>query len=197
MLRSYRHTLEHACCRAGFMALLLIATISFPFISARSDSVHYVQHIVVALNKSVTLDVPEPFASAVVGAPEIADALPVSDRTLLIQAKKPGTTNVAIFDEGKHLIKVVDVENQFSFGAAEAPEICHVAISATLHSNARHARACQIGGHDSCGAPEKSEWRFAHSCVSDRQQVRQFVAVQVRKHLDGVRTLCRRCPFPL
>jgi pilus assembly protein CpaC len=116
MLRSYRHTLEHACCRAGFMALLLIATISFPFISARSDSVHYVQHIVVALNKSVTLDVPEPFASAVVGAPEIADALPVSDRTLLIQAKKPGTTNVAIFDEGKHLIKVVDVEVALDVG---------------------------------------------------------------------------------
>jgi pilus assembly protein CpaC len=38
------------------------------------------------------------------------DALPMSDRTLYIQAKKVGTTNVSVFDQGMRLIGVIDVE---------------------------------------------------------------------------------------
>ena len=53
-----------------------------------------VRHIVVTLNKSRTLRLEKPFASAVVGSPDIVDALPMSDRTLYIQGKKVGTTNV-------------------------------------------------------------------------------------------------------
>jgi pilus assembly protein CpaC len=72
--------------------------------------VRYVQHIAIAVNKSVTLTLPASFSSAVVGSPEIADALPMTDRTLLIQSKKIGTTNVSIYDDNNRLIKVVDVE---------------------------------------------------------------------------------------
>src|SRR5262245_21137477 len=52
-----------------------------------------VQHIAVTLNKSRTLVLPQPFASVVVGSPDIVDALPMSDRRLYIQGKKFGTTN--------------------------------------------------------------------------------------------------------
>ena len=74
------------------------------------------QHIVIAVNKSVTIPVSRPFSSAVVGSPEIADALPMTDRALYIQAKKIGTTNVSIYDENMRLIKVVDVEVAFDTG---------------------------------------------------------------------------------
>jgi Flp pilus assembly protein, secretin CpaC len=50
-------------------------------------------------NKSRTLRLEKPFASAVVGSPDIVDALPMSDRTLYIQGKKVGTTNVSVFDQ--------------------------------------------------------------------------------------------------
>jgi Flp pilus assembly secretin CpaC len=43
-----------------------------------------VQHIVVTLYKSRTLVLPQPFASVVVGSPELVDALPMSDRRLYI-----------------------------------------------------------------------------------------------------------------
>src|SRR5437763_16268890 len=56
------------------------------------------RHVVIALNKSKTFRLDQPFSTAVVGAPEIADALPMSDRTLYIQGKKIGTTNVSVFD---------------------------------------------------------------------------------------------------
>src|SRR5215472_8929458 len=58
-----------------------------------------VRHIVVTINKSRTLRFDKPFASAVVGAPDIVDALPMSDRVLYIQGKKVGTTNVSVFDQ--------------------------------------------------------------------------------------------------
>ena len=69
-----------------------------------------VQHIVVTLYKSRTLVLPQPFASAVVGSPDIVDALPMSDRRLYIQGKKVGTTNVSVFDQSMQLIGVIDVE---------------------------------------------------------------------------------------
>src|SRR5215813_11923922 len=69
-----------------------------------------VRHIVVTLNKSATLRFDKPFASAVVGAPDIVDALPMSDRVLYIQGKKVGTTNVSVFDQSMKLIGVLDVE---------------------------------------------------------------------------------------
>jgi pilus assembly protein CpaC len=69
-----------------------------------------VRHIVVTVNKSRTLRIEKPFASAVVGSPDIVDALPMSDRTLYIQGKKVGTTNVSVFDPSMQLIGVIDVE---------------------------------------------------------------------------------------
>ena len=69
-----------------------------------------VRHIVVTLNKSRTLRFDKPFASAVVGAPDIVDALPMSDRALYIQGKKVGTTNISVFDQSMKLIGVLDVE---------------------------------------------------------------------------------------
>jgi pilus assembly protein CpaC len=69
-----------------------------------------VWHIVMTLNKSRTLRFDKPFASAVVGAPDIMDALPMSDRVLYIQGRKVGTTNVSVFDQRMELISVLDVE---------------------------------------------------------------------------------------
>ena len=69
-----------------------------------------VRHIVVTVNKSRTLRFDNAFASAVVGAPDIVDALPMSDRVLYIQGKKVGTTNVSVFAQDMKLIGVIDVE---------------------------------------------------------------------------------------
>jgi pilus assembly protein CpaC len=78
--------------------------------SSRAQSVQPVQQVIIPVNKSVTMTTVVSFSSAVVGSPEIADALPMTDRTLLIQAKKIGTTNVSIYDENSRLVKVVDVQ---------------------------------------------------------------------------------------
>ena len=69
-----------------------------------------VGHVKVTRGKSRTFEVLVPFASAVVGAPDTADVLPMSDRVLYVQGKKVGTTNVTIFDKNKRIIAILDVE---------------------------------------------------------------------------------------
>lgn len=69
-----------------------------------------VKRIKVTQNKSRTLKLPKPFASAVVGDPKTADALPMSDRVVYIQGKKPGTTNISLFDKDKQLLTIIDVD---------------------------------------------------------------------------------------
>ncbi len=69
-----------------------------------------VRHITVTLNKSKTLTFKSPFTTAVIGSPEIADLLPMTDRTLYVQGKKVGTTNISVFDADKRLVAVLDLE---------------------------------------------------------------------------------------
>jgi pilus assembly protein CpaC len=78
-----------------------------------------VRHVVVTLNKSRTFRLDQAFSTAVVGAPDIVDALPMSDRSLYIQGKKIGTTNVSVFDPMMRLIGVLDVEVTIDTGSLQ------------------------------------------------------------------------------
>ena len=69
-----------------------------------------VHHVVVTLHKSRTLKVDRPFSTTVIGSPEIADVLPMTDTTFYIQGKRVGTTNISVFDWERHLLAVIDLE---------------------------------------------------------------------------------------
>jgi pilus assembly protein CpaC len=97
-------------------AVLLLGGSLSTLIPAYSQPAQSVQQITIPLHKSVTIPLPPSFSTAVVGAPEIADAVPMSDRTLYIQAKNFGTTNVSIYDENMRVIKIIDVEVGFDTG---------------------------------------------------------------------------------
>ncbi|MGA7197425.1 type II and III secretion system protein family protein, partial [Roseiarcus sp.] len=62
------------------------------------------------LHKSRTLKVDRPFSTTVIGSPEIADVLPMTDTTFYIQGKRVGTTNISVFDWERHLLAVIDLE---------------------------------------------------------------------------------------
>jgi pilus assembly protein CpaC len=80
-----------------------------------------VHHVVVTLHKSRTLKIDRPFSTTVIGSPEIADVLPMTDTTFYVQGKRVGTTNISVFDWERHLLAVIDLE--------VTPD------TATLHSN--------------------------------------------------------------
>ena len=64
----------------------------------------------VTLNKSRTLCFSAPFSTAVIGAPEIADVLPMTESMLYVQGKKVGATNISVFDQQRRLASVIDLD---------------------------------------------------------------------------------------
>src|ERR1700746_2860589 len=73
-------------------------------------------HITVTIYKSRTVPFEKPFSKAIVGSNEIVDVLPISDRTLYLQGKKLGTTNVTVFDADGRLLGILDVEVAVDIG---------------------------------------------------------------------------------
>ena len=69
-----------------------------------------VSEIKVTLYKSRTLCFSGPFSTAVIGAPEIADVLPITELMLYVQGKKVGATNISVFDQQRRLVSVIDLE---------------------------------------------------------------------------------------
>jgi pilus assembly protein CpaC len=64
----------------------------------------------VPLSKSETLRTDTGFVDVIVADPEIADVLPLTDRSISVLGKKIGSTRLSVYAEGKQLLGVFDVE---------------------------------------------------------------------------------------
>lgn len=65
--------------------------------------------VAVPVNKSQVIRSDRPYARALIGNPEIADVLPLTDESLYLLGKATGTTSLTLYDRGNNLIAVVDV----------------------------------------------------------------------------------------
>ena len=65
--------------------------------------------LAVPVNKSQVIRSDRPYAKALIGNPEIADVLPLTDQSLYVLGKKMGTTSLTLYDRSNMLIAVVDV----------------------------------------------------------------------------------------
>ncbi|HXV25089.1 MAG TPA: type II and III secretion system protein family protein [Alphaproteobacteria bacterium] len=63
----------------------------------------------VPLNKSQILRIDRPFSDLLVGNAEVADVLALTNRSIYVLGKAPGSTNLTIYGPGKQLIAVVDL----------------------------------------------------------------------------------------
>ena len=64
----------------------------------------------ISIGKSESVRTDGGFSEVIVSDPEIADAIPLTDRSLSILGKKIGTARVSVYGEGKKLVGVFDVE---------------------------------------------------------------------------------------
>ncbi|MEJ1159513.1 type II and III secretion system protein family protein [Prosthecomicrobium sp. N25] len=78
------------------------------------------EHIRVSQGKSETLRVENPFADLVVGDPEIADVVPLTDKSFYVLGRAIGTTNVSVYDSRKQLLGIVDIEVSHDTGRLES-----------------------------------------------------------------------------
>jgi pilus assembly protein CpaC len=106
--RTYKGAALGVACTIAAAALVAAAPASAQITVAETDDVR-AGELAVALNKSQVLRTDRPFAKALVGNPEIADVLPLSDRSLYVLGKKMGTTSLTLYDRSNMLIAVVDV----------------------------------------------------------------------------------------
>jgi pilus assembly protein CpaC len=87
----YLHRVRHLG-KGRLLSAVLLAIVTaafFPFRTAVSEGLSIeegtpIRHMKVTRFKSKTFQLRTPFASAVVGSPEVADVLPVSDRVLYV-----------------------------------------------------------------------------------------------------------------
>ena len=66
--------------------------------------------LALVVNKSQTVRVAVPVSDVLVGSSDIADVVPISDRSLYLLGKKIGTTNVSVFDADKRLVSLIEIE---------------------------------------------------------------------------------------
>ncbi|MCC2113166.1 MAG: type II and III secretion system protein family protein [Hyphomicrobiales bacterium] len=64
----------------------------------------------VTVGSSKTVETDLSFVDLVIGDPEIADVMPLTDQSLYVLGKKAGTTNVSVYDANRQLIGVIEVE---------------------------------------------------------------------------------------
>src|SRR4051812_26948553 len=65
--------------------------------------------LAVPVNKSQVLRTDRAYAKALIGNPEIADILPLTNQSLYVLGKKTGTTSLTLYDRSTNLIAVLDV----------------------------------------------------------------------------------------
>lgn len=63
----------------------------------------------VPVNKSQVLRIDQSFRDIMVGNPEVADVMPLSDRAIYVLGKQVGSTNLSIYGANRRLLAVVDL----------------------------------------------------------------------------------------
>ena len=98
------------CVAAAVSAIAAMPAPALAQVSAVSvaDNIH-AGEIAVPVNKSQVIRSDRAYARALIGNPEIADVLPLSNTSLYLLGKKAGTTSLTLYDRGSNLIAVVDV----------------------------------------------------------------------------------------
>ena len=97
-------------CAALALAPLAGAMVASPAVaqSAPAGDLH-AGTLEVPLNKSQVVSTDRPIAKAMVGSSEIADILPITDRSIYVLGKKMGTTSLTLYDSAGHVLAIMDV----------------------------------------------------------------------------------------
>lgn len=116
-----------ACVALSAAASSMAASVDAePVAVVKPSGIYHVQptddriEVQVTLHKSETVRVGEPFSEALVGNAEVADVVPLTDRSIYIVGKKVGVTRIALLDVSKQLLGVVDVEVTYDLSGLRA-----------------------------------------------------------------------------
>lgn len=107
---TWQHWLMARCCLLPILILLMAAPAWAAGQVINISEGQRTGKVVIAIGKSQTLRVSEPFENVVLGRREIADMAPLTNQLLYILGRAAGTTNLAFYDSAGDLIAVIDIE---------------------------------------------------------------------------------------
>ena len=90
------------------LALALAACTAAPAMAQNAYGLH-AGELEVAINKSQIVSSDVPIKKAMIGNDEIADILPISDRSVYVLGKAMGTTSLTLYDRNDSVIAVMDI----------------------------------------------------------------------------------------
>ncbi|WP_352513721.1 MULTISPECIES: type II and III secretion system protein family protein [unclassified Mesorhizobium] len=177
-------------CLAALLPSSLAADAADRFIDVSNPSVH---RIFLPMSQSVTLQVSANLGDIVVGDEKIADAQPMTDRTLYVIGKSAGTTTVNLFSPDKRSLGVIQIEVGVDVSDM-AQAIRQVAPRARIEIGSINGKV-RLGGHVKDGATLASILEVAQQygpdaiinsvIVDDSQQVNLEVRVLEAKRNAG------------
>ncbi|MGX9572973.1 type II and III secretion system protein family protein [Mesorhizobium sp. f-mel] len=148
-MRMFRGPLAAAAlaCSVMLLPIDLAAHAADRRIDVSNPSVH---RIFLPMSQSVTIQVNATLGDIVVGDEKIADAQPMTDRTLYVIGKSAGTTTVNLFSEDKRSLGVIQIEVGVDVSDM-AQAIRQVAPTARIDIGSVNGKV-RLGGHVKDGA---------------------------------------------
>lgn len=77
--------------------------------SARSFN-GVVKRLSVLVKKSQVVEIGRPYATALIAEAEIADVVPLSDRSIYVVGKKVGSTRLTVVDQSQSIVRIIEVD---------------------------------------------------------------------------------------
>lgn len=94
----------------ALLALTLVALVpAGPALGQSKGTALHAGTLEVPLNKSQVVSADRPIAKALVGSADIADVLPITDRSLYVLGKKMGTTSLTLYDSAGRVLSIMDI----------------------------------------------------------------------------------------
>ena len=94
---------------SGALGLAVPFALSAPALAQTSEAELHAGTLEVPINKSQVVSADRPISKALVGNPEIADVLPISNRSIYVLGKKSGTTSLTLYDAANRVIAIMDI----------------------------------------------------------------------------------------
>ncbi|RUV94614.1 type II and III secretion system protein family protein [Mesorhizobium sp. M5C.F.Ca.IN.020.14.1.1] len=191
-MRMFRGPLAAAAlaCSMMLLSIDLAAHAADRKIDVSNPSVH---RVFLPMSQSVTIQVNATLGDIVVGDEKIADAQPMTDRTLYVIGKSAGTTTVNLFSEDKRSLGVIQIEVGVDVSDM-AQAIRQVAPRARIDIGSVNGKV-RLGGHVKDGATLAAIMQVAQQygpdaiinavTVDDSQQVNLEVRVLEAKRNAG------------
>ncbi|TIM42232.1 type II and III secretion system protein family protein [Mesorhizobium sp.] len=191
-MRMFRGPLAAAAlaCSVMLLPIDLAAHAADRRIDVSNPSVH---RVFLPMSQSVTIQVNATLGDIVVGDEKIADAQPMTDRTLYVIGKSAGTTTVNLFSEDKRSLGVIQIEVGVDVSDM-AQAIRQVAPRSRIDIGSINGKV-RLGGHVKDGATLAAIMQVAQQygpdaiinavTVDDSQQVNLEVRVLEAKRNAG------------